>query len=154
MIFSGRNCEMEFGWKPTLRMIVKWTVILNCDFENENLLVPCFCLISHYFTFFILWNSMKKYEIVWNSVKWTQRMQFNLLKDCLDLASVSFSCSMLHRPCSRSVFCSNSLRFRYSARPWHTSSKVPHPHVHFVQPAPISRALISVSPSQPLPDHA
>ena len=97
MNFLGRNCEMEFGWKPTSRIIVKWTVKWNCEMESENLLGPCFCLISHYFTFFILWNSMKKYEIAWNNVKWAQRMQFILLMGCLDLASVSFSCSILHR---------------------------------------------------------
>ena len=90
MIFWGPKLWNGIRLKTNFTDNVKWTVKWNCEMESENLLGPCFCLISHYFTFFILWNRMKEYEIVWNSVKWTQRMQFILLKGCLDLASVSF----------------------------------------------------------------
>ncbi len=83
---------------------------------------------------------MKKYEKIWNFFFKTTSEQLNHFW----IFSVAFPSSMLLRSRDCCMRGSNSFTFGHSSRPWHPSSTVPHPHIHFEKLAAIPGAWLSV----------
>lgn len=95
-----------------------------------------------------MWSSMIFYECMWTNVnqcEWAIQNHIFLKRQGLFQVSGPFSRFMLLGSCCGGKGWSYSLRFIDSSGSRMPSPEFPHPHVHFIQLAAISRSLLPVS---------
>ena len=111
-----------------------WTLVNQCKH----------CKVKYLF----FWTIMKQYELLWMYMNQYESaiQNYNFLKwQGLFQVSGPFSRFMLIVVCCGSKGWSYSLRFVDSSGSQVPSPEFPHPHVHFIQLAAISRSLLPVS---------
>ena len=130
--------EMKFEKFLTSCTCMKWSVKWFYEMQTLNFASQNFTIFHTISVLTLIWY-MKQYETVWN------KNRIPSLITILLEVSVSFSSCLLQDFLCCGKRSLKSFCFSYIAKTRHSSAEFPHPHVHLIQSAAISRAFVSVS---------
>ena len=127
--FLVENYELNSSTNLSSGIDMNWCMKWFYEFLARNSELLLFHTFSYFFSLYIVWKSMKKYEKVWKVNLWRPHSNKSIIYWSFLLRFSSSKLLGSRDCCMRG---SNFLTFGHSSRPWHPSSTVPHPHIHFV----------------------